>query len=226
MSTQKLYHLNNQEDLKCLQSHDKEPLSSEQIADVEGPPDNDPLIITELLKVKDVVRQNNLEIIDDREMLSGGSFGPLFKLKARDLTSNQEIFIVERTFTERKDIERRFCSIEVDTSWRKDSEPRYEIRNNQDNHKDRLIIDYLYNEAQALKELQKIKGIPKFYGAVYDDLNGSILEEYIDGSDLSMLFSRKDVSEVSIIEILEKVKKFILKLRKPALFIMIPVGAQ
>ncbi len=208
MSLQKNRRLNDQEALECLRPKDvMEPLSAGQVEDIEGPADNDPLVITEFLKVKDVAKENGIEIIDDREMLSGGSFGPIFKLKAREIASGQEMLITERTFTEVKDIEKRFYSVEIDTPWKKDSEPRYEITNKKDSHKDRLIIDYLYNEMRALESLQGIQGIPKFYGAVYDDLNGSILEEHIDGTDLNMLLLQKEASVSDIMEILEKLKK-------------------
>ena len=206
----KAYTLNGEEKLKVLRSRDEvEPLSAEQIEDIEGPADNDPLIVTEFLKTKDVARKNGVEILGDRKILSGGSFGQIFKLEARDLESGKDISLIERTFTEIKDIEKRFCSVDIDTPWQKDSEPRYKIENNKDKHKDRLIIDYLYNEAQALKDLQGIDGIPRFYGAVYDDLNGSILEEYIDGPDLSAMTVKEKHKRAGwdIVAIIEKLKK-------------------
>jgi len=208
MTFKRIHSLNRRENIKVLRPEDvEEPLDDDEVKDIEGDPDNDPLVMTEIEKVKDVAKENGLEIVGDREMLSGGSFGPMFKLKARELESGQDMLITERTFTEKKDIEKRFYSVEVDVPSKKDSEPRYEILNKEDSHKNRLIIDYLYNEAQALKELQGIRGIPEFYGAVHDGLNGSILEEYIEGDDLTMILLQREAAVSEVIEILEKLKK-------------------
>lgn len=48
------------------------------------------------------------------------------------------------------------------------------------------IIDIAHNEEQALKDLQGIPGIPKFYGSVLGEQDGSILVEFVDGYDFMM----------------------------------------
>jgi len=210
MTNNKVEILDDEEKIKALKPNDKEAcLDRLEVNDIEGPADDDPLILTDFIKVEDSVRKNNLEIVKEREILSSGAFGPIYIIETQEINSGKKIKLIERCFSEIKDIERRFASISIDALWKKDSEPRYEISNNKDERRNRLIIDYLYNEEQALKDLQGIVGIPKFYGAIYDGLNGSILEEYIDGPDLSMLLlkDKRDREEWDVIEILEKVKK-------------------
>jgi len=205
----KIKNKNFQENIIPLKIEDKHrALNTEELNDIEGPADNDPLIVAEFLKVSDKLRKNGVEVISDREQLSSSIFGPIYKFEAREIISDKKITIVERCFGEVQDIERRFSSFKIDSLWQKDSEARYEIINKQNQEENRLIIDYLYNEEQALKNLQGIKGIPKFYGAVYDGLNGSILEEYVDGPDLSMLLlkNEEDRQEWDIMAILEQIK--------------------
>lgn len=201
--------LNPEEKIIAVKKEDEHRLLSvEEVEDIEGPADDDPLVVTEFLKVVDKLRKNGLEILSEREQLSAGAFGPIYTFEAKESLGDKKVIIVERCFSEIQDIERRFASIKIDTPWRKDSEARYEIINNINEDKHRLIIDYLYNEEQALKNLQGIKGIPKFYGAVYDGLNGSILEEYVDGPDLSMLIlkNEEDRQDWDLMAILEKIK--------------------
>ncbi|MDD2681139.1 MAG: serine/threonine-protein kinase [Patescibacteria group bacterium] len=206
--------LSDEEEIRVLNLNDKtKALNELEVEDIEGPSNEDPLVVTDFLKLIDVAKENKLDILSAREILSGGVFGPIYTFEAKELISGKKIKIVERCFSEIKDVERRFASVNVSMPWRKDSEPRYEIRNNKNENKNRLIIDYLYNEEQALKNLQGIKGIPAFYGAVYDELNGSILEEYIDGPDLSMLLLRdkKDRQEWDVMEIFEKLKQIYIQ---------------
>ena len=191
-------------------------LNKLEIDDIEGPADEDPLVVTDFLKLIDVAKKNKLEVLGEREVLSSGAFGPIYTFEAKDIDNDKKIKIVERCFSEIKDIERRFALVKINTPWQKDSEPRYEIRNNKNEKRNRLVIDYLYNEEQALKNLQGIKGVPKFYGAVYDELNGSILEEYVDGPDLNMLLlkDKKDRQEWDLMELLDKVKQTYMKAAK------------
>jgi serine/threonine protein kinase len=210
--------LNEEEEkIKALDAKDRGRVLSElEIDDIEGPVDDDPLVLTDFLKLIDVAKENKLEVLGERELLSSGAFGPIYTFEAKELNKGKKIKIVERCFSEVKDIERRFALIKINTPWQKDSEPRYEIQNSKNEKRNRLIIDYLYNEEQALKTLQGIKGIPKFYGAVYDELNGSILEEYVDGPDLSMLLlkDKKDRQEWDVMEILDKVKQVYMQAAK------------
>lgn len=208
MPEQEAYNLNNQEELILLNEKDK-PLSPEQVDDLEGPIDNNmPLQLPNFIVVKKELMLRGLEVIGERESCSGGAFGPLFKIKVRDQKSGEERYILERTFTEIKDVERRFSLLEkTPKEEAPDSSPRYKIINHQNKDKNKLVIDYLYNEEKALKDLQELKGIPRFYGAVYDDLIGSTLEEFIDGYDLSLvLILDKKISQSSLVAILNKVK--------------------
>lgn len=228
MRTKKSYPLNNQEELLTINSGD-EPLSPEQVEDLEGPANEaEKLKLPDIYKVRDVLVNEGYELIGDREPCSGGAFGPIYKLKVKDIKTGQEMFVLERTFTEIKDIERRFCLVGVsEQPWKNDSEPRYEILNHKNHEKDKLVIDYLYNEAKALKDLQGIKGIPHIFGAAYDDLNGSILTEFIDGPDLSMILleSKEIIESWNVPEILEKLKKVYTQAAERGYINNGPVGA-
>lgn len=227
MPTKKIYPLNPEEELLII-NPDDEPLSPEQVESLEGPVNKDEqLELPDIFKTSDTLNQQGFELVGDREPCSGGIFGPIFKLKVKNKETGKEGYILERTFTEVDDIERRFCLLETDSlSNIPDSEPRYEIVNNTDHHQDKLVIDYLYNEAQALKELQGIEGIPQFHGAVYDDLKGSILMEFIDGPDLSMILMQKkeERPDFNISEILEKLKKIYTQAAERGFINNSPVG--
>lgn len=234
MNAKKSYPLNNEEELLVLNPEDiinpdDKPLNAEQIEDLEGPADqNAGLELPDLIKVQKELSRSGLELDGDREPCSGGSFGPIFKLNAIETATGKKIPLIERTFTEVKDIERRFSLAEVsETPWRTDSEPRYEIINSNDHHEDKLVIDYLYNEAKALQALKDIPGIPKLYGAVYDDLNGSILEEYIDGEDLSLILlkSKEELKSYNLIKIVEKIKETYTKAAEAGFIHNNPTGA-
>jgi len=209
MGYRKTHQLDGQEELLILHEGD-EVINAEQLEDLEGPENpNEKIELPDLSIVRDVLRKNGYELIGDREHCSGGSFGPLFKLRVRSLENGQELNLIERTYSEVKDIERRFAIVNIgEAPQRMDSEPRYEVINHADHKDDKLVIDYLFNEAKAMSSLQGIKGIPKFYGAAYDGLNGSLLMEYVDGQDFSEeLMTAHDRDEiVELVEILEKVK--------------------
>jgi hypothetical protein len=228
MSAKKSYPLNNQEELLTINPEDQ-PLSPEQVEDLESPINEaEALKLPDIFKVKDVLAGQGLELLSDREICSGGVFGPIFKLKVKEIASGQEFYIIERSFTEIKDIERRFCLVEMDDMVSKnDSEPRYEIINNADHHKNKIVIDYLYNEERALKALQGIPGIPKFYGAAYDDLSGSLLQEFVDGPDLSMLLleNKESLRSWNIPEILEKLKNIYTQAAEAGFIHNNPAGA-
>ncbi len=227
MSEKEIFNINGQEDLILLNEED-ERLSSEQIYDLEGPIDNEePLEIPDFLEIIKELRNNDLEVIGEREPWSGGVFGPIFRIKTRSISTGKEQYVIERTFTEVKDIERRFSLVNSkENIYLNDSEPRYKIVNHLDQGKDKLVIDYLYNEERALLDLQKIEGVPKFYGAVYDDLLGSTLEEFIDGYDLSEVLLQETIGDVNnIISILEKVKIIYIKAAELGYIHGDPVGS-
>lgn len=202
------YELPPQEEIVPLDKED-EPLSSEQVADLEGSLDEEePLELPDFSVVQKELRENGLEATGDREPCSGGVFGPIFKIRVRDMESGEEKYVIERTFTEVEEMERRFSLIgESSDASLVDSEPRYKIVDRSDQKQNKLVIDYLYNEEKALKALASVPGVPRFYGAAYDDLKGSILEEYVDGYDLSVVLAQDKPENVKEIEeILEKVK--------------------
>lgn len=182
-----------------------QPLSPEQLEDIEGPMDEkDPFEAPDFSVIKDRLAESGLEAVGEREIWSGGSFGPLFRIKVKD-NKGWEGYVIERAFTEVKDIERRFAVIDKKEEDEADSEPRYEVKGGKE---EKLVIDYLYNEEKALKALQHIKGIPKFYGAAYDNLLGSTLEEFINGYDLSLALAEENPKDKEqLIAALDKVKE-------------------
>jgi len=215
------------EDIIVLNKKD-EPLSPEQVSDLEGPIDaNAPLKLPDFLEIKKQLEGCGLETTGDREPCSGGVFGPLFKIKVRDIKTGQEKYIIERTFTEVHDIERRFSLTErVNSKNGIDSEPRYEIVGHDDKKEDKLVIDYLYNEEKALRALQEIKGIPKFYGAVYNDLLGSTLQEFIEGYDLSIiLMQEKNIDLERLASILKKVEEIYVQAAEKGYVHGDPIGS-
>ena len=215
------------EDIIVLDKKD-EPLSPEQISDLEGPIDaNAPLKLPDFLEIKKQLQECGFETINDREPCSGGVFGPLFKIKVRDVKTDQEKYIIERTFTEVHDIERRFSLTErVNFENGTDSAPRYEIVGHEDEKEDKLVIDYLYNEEKALRALQEIKGIPKFYGAVYNDLLGSTLQEFIEGYDLSIiLMQEKNIDLERLASILKKVEEIYVQAAERGYIHGDPIGS-
>ncbi|MFA6586077.1 MAG: hypothetical protein WCS86_02860 [Candidatus Paceibacterota bacterium] len=123
-----------------------------------------------LSKIKEALSKQKLELVGDREILSGGIFGPIFRLKVRDFNTNKEKFIIERTFTKNKGISKRFSVVKIDDPYVKiDSEPRYKNSDSDKTLKKTVIIDYLYNEETALCKLQGLNGIPKLYGVVDEE---------------------------------------------------------
>jgi len=207
MPNQESYELNDQEKLVILNKKDK-PLSPEQVNDLEGPIDNDvPLQLPDFDAIKKELLDQGFEVIGGRELCSGGIFGPLFKIKIRNQKNGEERDIIERTYTEVKDFERRFSLVNNAKEDQVDSEPRYKIVNEQEQGEDKLVIDYLYNEEKAFKALKELEGIPRFYGVVYDNLMGSTLEEFIDGYDLNLVLMNKEkISQERLVKILTKVK--------------------
>lgn len=209
MARKKNLALDGQEELILLHVNDI-GISAEQLKALEGPENQEGrLELPDFNKVRDVLRRNGYDLISERQPCSGGSFGPLFKLRVKNRENGQEFDVIERTYSEVKEIERRFALVNMGEVLQKmDSEPRYELINHADHKDDKLVVDYLYNEAKAMVALQGTKGIPKFYGAAYDGLNGSLLMEYIEGADFSeeVMTARESIDIVELLEILEKVK--------------------
>jgi len=216
----KTFEPNNHEDLIVLNPED-EPLTSERLnaikPDQEQGEDN-----VDIGTIKAELSKNNLELIGDREKISGGIFGPLFRLTVRDLKTGAEKYILERTFAKTKGISRRFsCSELNDPKDETDFEPRYRSKTNPK----QIIIDYLYNEREALTELNGIKGIPQLYGAVDSRSCGSILTEYINGHDLNSLLMAEDKNFTLITQILEQVKETYIQAAKRGYIHNQPIGS-
>ncbi|MDP3836616.1 MAG: hypothetical protein Q8Q67_00715 [bacterium] len=209
MARKKNIQLDGQEELILLHVNDI-GISAEQLKALEGPENQEgKLELPDLNKVRDVLRRNGFDLLSEREACSGGSFGPLFKLRVKSRENGQEFDVIERTYSEVKEIERRFALVNMgEVPQKMDSEPRYELINHADHKDDKLVVDYLYNEAKAMAALQGTKGIPKFYGAAYDGLNGSLLMEYVEGPDFSeeVMTARESIDITELLEILEKVK--------------------
>jgi predicted Ser/Thr protein kinase len=199
------------------------PLSPEEIEDIEGPMSPEGSFKKpDFVLIKNKLAEQGLEVIGDREMCSSGSFGPLFRIKIKD-ASGQEKYVLERTFTELKDIERRFLVVDKQVEEQMDTEPRYEVISAAE---DKLLVDYLYNEAKALQNLQGINGIPKFYGYIDRDLLGSILEEFIDGYDLGLALSQENPGRrQELMTALEKVKTVYMEAAQAGYVHSDPLGA-
>lgn len=193
--------------LELLRRGDK-AIKQESLEKLNGPinPEEDQEI-TSLEKIKEVLSTEHKELIGEREQISSGVFGPLFKIKFKD-ENGSEKYLMERCFVRTQALEKR---VEVEGLFREsspDSQPRFNFFE-ADNLRSRFIVDYLYNEEIALKKLQGIEGVPIYYGYVDEEaLYGSTLQEYIDGYDLSML-SKKEIEELnfSLEEILERLKR-------------------
>ena len=206
MFKSKIFKLKN-ENLELLRPGDK-PIDQDVLDELRGPrnPEED-LQIASLEDLQKTLSKENRELLGERERVSSGVFGPLFKLQFKDKDGGIK-YLLERCFVRDQAYEKR---VEVEGMFREapaDSQPRFRFFN-EDPQRSRFIVDYLYNEAMALQKLQGIEGVPKFYGSVdKDSLYGSTLQEFIDGDDLSEL-SLTDIENkgFSLDEILERLKR-------------------
>jgi RIO-like serine/threonine protein kinase len=57
------------------------------------------------------------------------------------------------------------------------------------------VIDWVYNEETALKDLAGIPGIPTYIASVYEGTKGSVVEGYIDGYELSAICENANTTE-------------------------------
>lgn len=148
--------------------------------------------IVSLKSVKGKLDGQGYQLAGERKPLSRGFFGAIYLLE-----TEQGKKVVEKTFT---DGNRRFQIVEA----QKHGSPQ-EIRSRLgivggEGKKDQAVIDWVYNEEMALKDLKDIPGIPKSFGAVYEGAKGSILEEHIEGYDLTFVLKntkdRKKINEL------------------------------
>jgi hypothetical protein len=210
--------------LEVLRGGDK-PMTKEVLDELNGPLNKeDGLQITSFDKVKEVIESQGYEVIGDREQISNGSFGPLYKIKFKD-SSGEEKYLMERCFVRTQAWEKR---VEVEGLFREsepDSQPRFNFFGS-DKFKNKFIVDYLYNEEIALKKLQGIEGVPVFYGSVDENyLFGSTLQEFIDGYDLASLDKKELVGlGFSLPEIIERIKRTYRKAAESGFILNDPAG--
>lgn len=197
--------------LEVLRPGDR-PINRETLNELKGPLNpEEGTQMTRLESVARVLESQGREILSDREQISNGSFGPLYKIKFRD-NNGEEKHLMERCFVRTQAWEKR---VEVDGLFREvepDSQPRFKFIE-KETFKSRFIVDYLYNEDLALKKLQGIEGVPAFYGSIDEEgLYGSTLQEFIDGYDFALL-SKKDIDDLgfSLPEIAERIKRIFKK---------------
>jgi hypothetical protein len=119
-----------------------------------------------------------------RELLSIGAMGPVFIL---DTDKGK---VVEKTFIHggakkrgEGTLGRRMTRIKASELEKNPVRYRMGVSDSSLEESD-VIVDWVYNEEMALKELECLVGVPKLIRAVYDGLKGSVIEEYIDGYEL------------------------------------------
>lgn len=134
------------------------------------------------------LEQKGLTFEGKREILSGGFFGPIHLLEAKT-PEGESIKVVEKVFSAtRKAPGKRYAVYRTDFPMFQKNDTKVRSRLEvvgSEGETEAYIVDWLFNEEDALRQLDGIDGIPKTYGAVYEGTEGSILEEFIDGYDLS-----------------------------------------
>ncbi len=119
-----------------------------------------------------------------RDVLSSGALGPIYRVEAKT-QEGETVPMIEKVFGRQ---EKRFVKLEADSfeAASVNTRPRLGIvdKNSDSGKLEGVVIDWLFNEEQALKDLEGIPGIPKSYGAVYEGKRGSILEQFIEGYDM------------------------------------------
>jgi hypothetical protein len=126
----------------------------------------------------------DLKFEGSRDILSSGALGPIYRVEAKT-QEGEPVVMIEKVFGRQ---EKRFTKVEADSleAASVNIRPRLGIvdKNSDSGKLEGVVIDWLFNEEQALKDLEGIPGIPKSYGAVYEGKCGSILEQFIDGYDI------------------------------------------
>jgi hypothetical protein len=224
MNRKKTFNLGDKT-LEVLRRGDK-PIDIEALDELNGPLNTEEgLQITSFDKVKEVLDTQGYEVIGEREQISNGSFGPLYKIKFKD-SSGEEKYLMERCFVRTQAWEKR---VEVEGLFREsepDSQPRFNFFES-DKFKNKFIVDYLYNEEIALKRLQGIEGVPAFYGSVDENyLYGSTLQEFVDGYDFASL-DKKELDKLgfSLPEIIERLKRTYKQAAKNGFILNDPAGS-
>jgi len=149
------------------------------------------------------LKDKEIELLS-REPLSGGIMGPIYLLNCKDQFTNETIKLVEKAYTNCGQKEKRFMKQDDESPYNQ-YRKRFEIIDGPTGKKE-SVFDWGFNERKALEVMQGIKGIPKFYGAIDKAGQSSILMEYIDGQDLSML-ENDNLSEEEINKIFDNIKE-------------------
>lgn len=139
---------------------------------------------TDFNRVAEKLVENGYAPTSGREILSAGFYGPIFTIQT------DKGPIVEKTYIyggARKpgqtDVGKRFRSENFDRENAFPVRTRLTVVGSRPEHT-HGVIDWVYNEEIALKNLRDIPGIPMFIAAVYDGTRGSVLEQRIQGYDL------------------------------------------
>lgn len=138
--------------------------------------------------LKDSLQKKGYKVLGERKILSSGFNGPLYLLTTDKGLLVEKTFIyggeqsVGETTLGRRMIRRHTSSITDYPVRTHHSIVDFEKRGGGD-----VVVDWVFNEEIALQELQGIPGIPKLIAIVNDGLKGSVVEEYIDGYELSEL---------------------------------------
>ncbi|MCX6795644.1 MAG: hypothetical protein NT165_02905 [Candidatus Falkowbacteria bacterium] len=200
--------IDSPEELKVINSKEGEKKNfAENAPDIE-------LVKAQLIK-------SGLELIGEREALSRGVFGPLFRMKVHDLRTGEDKYVSERTFVRNRYESLNPISGDEEDGKREDSmvvstdsgKTYKNLQKESDN--DAIIVDHLYDEAAVLDDLQELTGVPETYGAVYQGEKGSLLEEFIVGSDLQEAMMSHEISDsLELATIWEKIKNVYIEAAK------------
>ncbi|MFC1599016.1 hypothetical protein ACFL2U_03365 [Patescibacteria group bacterium] len=173
--------------------------------------------------LQNVLAEQNLELVSDRQTLSGGFCGPIYLLEVQDKKTQEKFQVVEKTFSGIKG-ERYIIEDAEEAGAEKEVRSRLGLVDKESGEIKQVIVDWLYNEDRALKDLAGIPGIPKSYGPVYEGIKGSILEQFVDGFDLYFIDDNVN-SEQEIAAVFAKIKETYTQAAKKGYIYNNPVGA-
>jgi hypothetical protein len=130
-----------------------------------------------------------------RMALSRGFCGPLFMIKTSAGPVVEKTFIVGRRRADSgAELGMRFRVDALPEKTVPEIKPRLVVLGAKENEGSQ-VIDWVYNEETALTALAGIPGIPKYITSVYNGTRGSVVEEYIDGYELSAICENAETAE-------------------------------
>lgn len=130
-----------------------------------------------------------------RMALSRGFSGPLFMVKTSAGPLVEKTFIVGYRHSNRDaEIGMRINVEALEEKTVPEIKPRLVVLDTKTNEK-KQVIDWVYNEETALKDLAGIPGVPKYIASVYEGTKGSVIEGYIDGYELSAICENTNTAE-------------------------------